>query len=295
MKMLGASVAVAATLAATCISAMANGPIAPYKDALFAYSPHTASTMQGRMLDVPYDEMKDINGRDSVPERRAQGKYVQELSRGLESDATIATAKGDVTLRQVGKSADPAFLVLFVHGRGGDRRLGMNDWTFGGNFNRLKNLAVRSDGLYLTMDAGALEASDAARAGEVLKALSRQYPSAKHIVACGSMGGQVCWSLAQNPAFAASLDGMVLLGASSSPAKVAGAVKARGGKALPLLIAHGSNDRVYAMAGQVETVEKTLAQSPAYPIRFVGFDTGGHGTPIRMLDWRDTLNWLIAR
>ena len=25
------------------------------------------------------------------------------------------------------------------------------------------------------------------------------------------------------------------------------------------------------------------------------FQTGGHGTPVRMTDWRETLNWLLAR
>jgi hypothetical protein len=25
------------------------------------------------------------------------------------------------------------------------------------------------------------------------------------------------------------------------------------------------------------------------------FQTGGHGTPVRMTDWRETLNWLFAQ
>ena len=31
-----------------------------------------------------------------------------------------------------------------------------------------------------------------------------------------------------------------------------------------------------------------------YPARFVRFETGTHGTPIRMTDWRDTLNWMLS-
>jgi hypothetical protein len=26
----------------------------------------------------------------------------------------------------------------------------------------------------------------------------------------------------------------------------------------------------------------------------VRFETGTHGTPIRMTDWRETLNWMLA-
>ncbi len=36
--------------------------------------------------------------------------------------------------------------MIFIHGRGGDRKLGANDKRFGGNFNRLKNLAVDNGG-----------------------------------------------------------------------------------------------------------------------------------------------------
>jgi len=28
--------------------------------------------------------------------------------------------------------------------------------------------------------------------------------------------------------------------------------------------------------------------------RFVRFETGTHGTPIRMTDWRETLNWMLS-
>ena len=31
-----------------------------------------------------------------------------------------------------------------------------------------------------------------------------------------------------------------------------------------------------------------------YPARFVRFETGTHGTPIRMTDWRETLNWMLS-
>ena len=32
-----------------------------------------------------------------------------------------------------------------------------------------------------------------------------------------------------------------------------------------------------------------------YPTRFMLFNTGSHGTPLRMLDWRDTLNWFFKQ
>jgi hypothetical protein len=62
----------------------------------------------------------------------------QTYSRIAEHQANGRKIETGVT----GDFARPRFSVIFVHGRGGDQRLGMNDYTFGGNFNRLKNLMV---------------------------------------------------------------------------------------------------------------------------------------------------------
>ena len=35
-------------------------------------------------------------------------------------------------------------------------------------------------------------------------------------------------------------------------------------------------------------------RAPNYPIKFTLFDTGTHGTPIRMTDWRLVLNWMLG-
>jgi hypothetical protein len=37
-----------------------------------------------------------------------------------------------------------------------------------------------------------------------------------------------------------------------------------------------------------------VAAKPDYPVRFVRFETGTHGTPIRMVDWRAVLNWMLS-
>jgi hypothetical protein len=44
---------------------------------------------------------------------------------------------------------------------------------------------------------------------------------------------------------------------------------------------------------QREFFKKIKAAVPDYPIKFALFDTGSHGTPIRMTDWRLILNWML--
>jgi hypothetical protein len=43
--------------------------------------------------------------------------------------------------------------------------------------------------------------------------------------------------------------------------------------------------------GQHAVYKSLIGQG--YPTRFILFQTGSHGTPIRMTDWRETLNWIL--
>ena len=267
-------------------------PFPPFKDELFDYPEPVASLDGGRRLDVPYNEARDIDRRDEVPERRVKRTYV-ELGRDLQAEEKVLTTPtGPLRYAQVGESVKGQPILVFVHGRNGDRRLGLNDWTFGGNFNRLKNLLVRSGGSYITVDAGRLGDDDAGKVAALLTQLKSGAASPELILTCASMGGQVCWTIATSPAVA-SIDAMVLLGSDSTLERFDAMRRARGGS-LPIVLAHGTRDKVYAFDRQLEAFEAVRKRWPTDPVRFIGFDDGNHGTPIRMVDWRDTLNWIAA-
>ncbi|WP_279479495.1 alpha/beta hydrolase [Aureimonas sp. SK2] len=267
-------------------------PFAPYKDMLFAYPGPVASLDGGRRLDVPYDEVRDIDRRDAIPERQVKSVYIDLRAVGRVREQEITTPGGPLRYATVGTAAPGGPVVVFVHGRNGDHRLGMKDGSFGGNFNRLKNLLVRAGGQYVTVDGGQLAAADAARIGHLLAEIRRERPAAMLVLACASMGGQVCWTLATGEG-AKMFDAMVLLGSDSSAERFA-AMRRAHDAIVPILLAHGTRDKVYAFDRQLTFFEAVRKQSPAYPIRFVGFDGGNHGTPIRMVDWRDTLNWIAG-
>lgn len=262
------------------------GPIQSHKDQLFAYPPVIRE--EGGYKVVAYDEMRDINGRDVIPEKRVKPEYV-----------TLGVKRADLVLESdglkiahiaAGHRQGASFIVIYLHGQGGNRLQGASDLTFGGNFNRIQNLADRSGGLYLSPDF-----PDFGKGGiKVVKALAAHYltasPRAKLVVACGSMGGQLCWQLAGDSEIGGKLGGLILLGSmwddaySRSPA-----FKAR----VPVFLGHGSRDTVFAVDRQEAFFRSILAEAPGYPVRFVRFETGSHGTPIRMTDWRETLNWML--
>lgn len=258
-----------------------------HKDRLFAYPGILSVSEGGTFLVVDYDKMRDIHRRDIEPERRVQSKY---LSLGVKRQSRLALHEANGKAIETGVTGDYAgarFAVIFVHGRGGDQRLGMNDYTFGGNFNRVKNLMVLNGGAYLAPTVKSFDDAGAADVRELILA-----GRAPVVLACASMGSIICSKLANDPAVVPRLAGMMLLGGAPDSAIVkSAAVRAK----LPMVFTHGSDDTVYDWQDQKTVFDRIQQSAKDYPAQFVLFNTGSHGTPMRMTDWKQTLEFILSR
>jgi dienelactone hydrolase len=264
----------------------------PFKDDLFAYPATLSSQDNGAYTVIDYRELRDINARDKVPERRAHAQYVDTGVRKVQQDLLLKTGAGNIRHVAVGRTQGAGIIVLYLHGQGGSRKQGVDDFTFGGNFNRIKNLMAGNGGLYLSPDFSDFGDTGAAQVAALIGHYAEQSPGAKIFVACGSMGGALCWELAARKDMGGRIDGLLLLGSLwdesffSSPA-----FKRR----IPVFFGQGSKDPVFPVEKQEAFFRSILARSKGYPARFVRFETGTHGTPIRMADWRGTLNWMLSK
>ncbi|QDY99540.1 alpha/beta hydrolase [Nitratireductor mangrovi] len=262
--------------------------LAPYKDSLFAYPALLSSSDGGRYRVVDYREMRDINGRDAIPERRVKDDYVSLRVRASQQQYAL----DGIRHYAVGKIDDASIVTIYLHGQGGSRKQGVDDFTFGGNFNRIKNLMVRNDGLYLSPDFPDFGESGEAAVAALIDYYGRKSPQARFFIACGSMGGAICYRLADNAGVAARLGGLILLGSHWDDGFInSAAFRAR----VPVFIGQGSRDTVFPVERQEAFFRSILAADANYPARFVRFETGTHGTPIRMTDWRETLNWMLGQ
>ncbi|WP_054314090.1 phospholipase [Mesorhizobium sp. 1M-11] len=279
------------SLASTVIFAEAQ-TLKPFKDELFAY-PGILSAEKGDVYRVvDYREMRDINERDAVSERRVQPRYTSTGVRSVQQDLALKTDAGTLRHVAVGKTEKAAIIVLYLHGQGGSRKQGVDDFTFGGNFNRIKNLMADNGGLYLSPDFTDFGDKGAGQVAALISYYAERSPGAKIFVACGSMGGALCWKLAGRTDTGSRLDGLLLLGSLWDESFFASpAFKRR----VPVFFGQGSKDPVFPVENQEAFFRSILAKSKAYPARFVRFETGTHGTPIRMTDWRETLNWMLSR
>ena len=84
----------AAALTMTLPPQAAAELLEPFKDELFAYPDRLAEADGGRHLTIDYQEMRDINGRDEIPERRVKAQYIDlgVRRRQAESQGAVAEA-----------------------------------------------------------------------------------------------------------------------------------------------------------------------------------------------------------
>lgn len=284
----GTVIALLSTLATVRAEAQ-EGPIKPFKDELFSQMTVQKSLDGGAYEVIDYQEMRDINGRDREPERRVKDEYVSLGVRRYQQNETLDLSGRRLDVTRVGQADGAAFTVIFIHGRGGDRRLGVNDYTFGGNFNRLKNLTVGNGGTYYSPSVTSFDDKGVADIAALIRYAFDRSSGRPVILACASMGGFICQGISRDEQGVRHLKGMALLGGPPDPELPKSALAKR---RLPIYFAHGGSDSVYKSQDQ-EAVYRKL-KAARYPTRFTLFATGSHGTPIRMVDWRKVLNFLLT-
>lgn len=309
----------AALMVASASFAQAGVVLAPFKDELYAVRPYdgklrrcspeiNARTLKlpmlgGRHVIYDFNELRDVNGRDvPTPEGKWQNVAKPEYITPLDSrdqrnfDLRVAAARGERSLEsgEVGNPNGAKFAVIFIHGAAGiyaNRELGMKDDTFSGNFNRLKNLVVKNQGVYYTPTIKDFNSEGPEDVAALIDHIAAKAPGAPIILSCASSGGAVCAGVAKINRSAKHLSGIIVMGSSwGSDFLGSAAHRAR----VPVIFAQGTCDRANPYDRLFSLFNEILKRDDTYPTRFQGFADGVHGTPIRMMNWRDTLNWIFS-
>ena len=287
---LRASLAAIAVLASCATIAHAAGyRLAPWKDDLFKYPAVLESHDGGALITVDYSKERDLYGRDAVVEKKAKAEYVE-----LVGAKTYSYKSGFSTQKFMGAGkveGGARAIVIYIHGMGGSRHQGVDEWMFGGNFNRIMNLMVRNDGAYLSPDYSPFGGAGQIR--DLMIEQAQRSPDAQIFIACGSWGGTICWDLARDPKATPLISGLLLLGSNHDDRFVTTPAVTGGARRFPIYLGHGTEDPIYRWQDELAFYRKVRAAAPDYPIRLALFKTGVHGTPIRMTDWRLTLNWML--
>ncbi len=290
-SLLPAAVSATAIVALVSLANAAGYRLAAWKDDLFKYPAILSTSYGGDYVTVGYVEQRDLYQRDVVPEKKTKPEYVDLDVKSVEKDMVAREGSTSVQFIATGKVDGGAkAVVLYVHGRNGNRFQGANDWMFGGNFNRIKNLMVHNGGVYLSPGFPSLGQRGVDQAKMLVLEYAKNSPGAPIFIACGSLGGRICWGLAEDDEASAHISGLLLLGSTSDDGffKTA-AFKRR----MPVYLGHGTHDIIIDWKSTEAFFKHFKQLDPNYPVKLALFNTGSHGTPIRMTDWRLTLNWML--
>jgi predicted esterase len=278
----------AAAFAQTSSSVTLNG----HKDELFSHKNRTVIETRNNESYKRYrfDEMEDVNGQDSVPVKAAKEERIDRSVLTQQRDLSIKYSGRKLDTVEVGTRKDAKFAVIFIHGAGGSKELGASDVTFGGNFNRLKNLAVKNNGTYYSPSVD-LKGDGHLSVLALIELIKKESPQAKVVIACGSAGARTCWAVADKAG--SKLSGIMILGGVAPPKKFDRSNAY--GERIPIIISHGTRDGVVSAKVHERFYEGILKLDPSYPIKLELFESGIHGTPIRMVDWKESLEWIFAK
>jgi len=287
-----------ALVIALCLSIPAFGAepyrLAPFKDELFAYQVILDSAYDGAYREVEYNRPRDLYARDTVRGERVDPKYVSPIPDAALADLSVKLGRRTIRYYAVGKVAGGAkAIVIFVHGFGTGRDTGINDWIHGGNFNRIMNLMMRNDGVYLSPSLSNFSSEGTAEIRDLVLFTAAQSPDAPVFLACGSMGARICWRLVRDDAVRPLLGGLILLDPVMDRGDMQFAAGLDAASRIPILITGSREDTVVGWRSQRDLFIAMKKAVPDYPIHYVLFSAGTHGLSFRMIDWRETLNWML--
>jgi len=268
--------------------------LAPYKDELFAYANVVGTKYGGDFVMIEFNEERDINGRDEIPLKKAWDKMVDLEVNQYKQDLVLNAGKNSTKYLAVGKADGGAkIVVIFLHGWHGDRTLAMEDLRFGGNFNRLKNLMVLNDGVYVSPDFKGFGKRAADQITALMKHFAENSPGAPIVIGCASTSCKTTYLLLEDPESAALMSGAVMFGSGKEEEFLDGQTFKDPKLWVPIYLGQGSDDKTNDWV-TVELQFKAIKDAaPNYPIKYELFLEGVHGTPIRMADWRMLLNWML--
>ena len=290
----------AAILAIAFITTTAHASAAPYqlepfKDELFAYINVLQTEYGGDFQFVDYDRQRDLYDRDAVERQKVKPEYVDLATQAVQTDLTLKVGGRKVAYTAVGEVEGGArAIVIFLHGRGTDRSSGASDWIHGGNFNRVKNLMMRNGGLYIAADFSDFGKRGTAEMKALVLDQASRSPGAPVFLACGSWGGKICWRLIGDADTGPLVKGVLFLDSEMDPDFVARAAELPPEQRPAIHISNSMEDWVLGYKSQLAFFQRMKKEVPDYPIRFVLFDSGTHGISLRMTDWRQVLNWMLA-
>jgi len=245
-----------------------------------------------------YDEIEHVNGQDCAKESgfhfpMTQPDRITRLDSVRRERTDIPGVKATWEIGpEPGKGNNvPKCAVIWCHGAVESthpHHLGARDTNFGGNNNRLANLAIQQNCTYYSPN---FRGAEGYYAIQNLVDYLREKGVEEVFVSASSAGASALNILASNSNNNDILGGLFYTGTYITPEYVSRTPAFKAG--VPIVFSQGANDKYQEVRDSYFKVKEKYPRK--HNLWMQVFRNGGHGTPIRMIDWRHTLNWARAQ
>jgi hypothetical protein len=207
-------------------------------------------------------------------------------------DLTFENAGKKLKYVASGDLSKPAKMIfVFVHGLGDDRWQGTHEKLFGGSFARLRRLLAVNDAIFLAPDFSGYGQEAAGQIAALIADYAARSPGATVFVGCLSLGGKLCWRLAEDAGDASPLRGILVFSAPVDHEFLKHAAT----PPVSVYLAIGTKDAFTGWKTEDAFFREVKTVAPDYPIKLTIFDGGEHATAMRLTDWVAVLNWMLAQ
>lgn len=241
---------------------------------------------------ISYSQKRDLEERDEISVDKVWDEYVKIISKKDRKDIREFDMEYIQTKNNKTNNDNIKYIVLYFHWMAWNKTWWAKDYTFWWNFNRIQNLAIENQMVYISPTLKDFNNKWVKDIYELIKRKQNEFRNAKIILTAGSSWWTLLWNLVNinNWELTKDIRGIMLLG-SVIDYNFNNVLENR----IPIYIAHWNRDSSISYKEKEIYYNQIKKIIKDYPIKVEIFDRWIHWTPIRMLDWRKSINWILEQ
>lgn len=246
-----------------------------------------------RLLD--YSQKVYIDQRDKVAWEIVKDEFIDRKTEKFVQQQTVEIEKWKkFNYYEVKDSSEPdeekQVLVMYLHWHWWNKAQWMNNESFWWNFNRIQNLMIENHWVYITTDVELWSRESLVNHIILIEKLRWQYPKAKIIIAWASNWWVFLWQLIDSSRINRFIDWTIFLWTLLDTQHWSKWYNFMIQNWIPLYIWHWTHD--HNPYQEKENFIKIFNEQ-WWSWKVDIFNNWVHWTPIRMIDWKETINWIL--
>lgn len=264
----------------------------PFKDDLFSYHQTLEEKLDWNWRLLEFSMKIDVEDRDEIDVDKVFEHYIDRKTEKYREIKWLYWVEWfnyyEVTDRNQDDS-EKKLITIYFHWKWWNKTWWINDETFWWNFNRIQNLMIENSWVYITTDT-ILWDQWIKDHTKLLEHLKTKYKNAKIVLIWWSNWWLMLWDLVNNQNSNKFIDWIILAWTVLDDKNQVESTKFLVKNKIPVYIAHWNKDHISFWPK--ETFLKTFLYM-WWKWKVVIFNWWIHWTPIRMIDYKEALNWML--